>query len=430
MSATATSPAYDSSATEADLVQCILAKPAARAGFVALAEFLETQGNVDDAKVLYRGNVPTSIREKYNLENMPSAWSHEMPDYEPLGWHPAESLTFDPVINDDPQRDACFDQLQTKTPTNYCGILNHATLVFDGNNRLVIDRHGVRNKNYSTVNSFLLAAQLNNQALRLNGTTLLLSARNSHNFYHWQMECLPLLGMLSVAGIPLDDIDHFLLNRKDASFQLHTLKLLGVDESRIVWIDTLPATFECERLALCRLTNSMGMAYRAGNIDWLRNQPWVGKSSATSVTAPAAKHKLAIRRDVRGFTQNDVIYESLAQRGYRVVYPEHYAYEEQVSLFRHASHIVAPHGAALSLLTYAAPDTEVHEFYGAHVHPCFYAISAMLGQRYYNYNCAPSPVTEASDNTAGNTATGNKGLSERLRQSIDLDPAMLETINL
>jgi len=310
LSATATSPAYDSSATEADLVQCILAKPAARAGFVALAEFLETQGNVGDA---------------------------------------------------------CFDQLQTKTPTNYCGILNHATLVFDGNNRLVIDRHGVRN---------------------------------------------------------------FLLNRKDASYQLHTLRLLGIDESRIVWIDTLPATFECERLALCRLTNSMGMAYRAGNIDWLRNQPWVGKSSATSVTAPAAKHKLAIRRDVRGFTQNDVIYESLAQRGYRVVYPEHYAYEEQVSLFRHASHIVAPHGAALSLLTYAAPDTEVHEFYGAHVHPCFYAISAMLGQRYYNYNCAPSPVTEASDNPAGNTATGNKGLSERLRQSIDLDPAMLETINL
>lgn len=400
-------------------MQRILARPSARAGFVALAEYHEARGNTEEARVLYRGNVPVSIRERYNLETMESTWAHDMPDYEQIGWHPAESVSLESIANEDASRDTCFDAINTETPTNYCGLLQNATLVFDGNNRLVVDQQGVRNINFSTVNSFLLASHATDtsQHSHLSGITLLLSARNSHNFYHWQMECLPLLGMLESAGIPLSSIDHILLNRKDAGFQLHTLRRLGIEDSQIVWIDDLPATFRCDSLALCRLTNSMGMAYRVGNLDWLRSQHW----DNTRAAKRSGKIKLAVRRDVRGFTDNDAVYNTLEKRGYRVIYPEHYRYEEQVSLFRQASHIVAPHGAALSLTVYCAPDTEVHEFYGAHVHPCFYAISGMSGQRYHNYNCA----TDATG-----TQVGNKGLSERLKQTIDLDPGLLDSLNL
>ena len=92
-----------------------------------------------------------------------------------------------------------------------------------------------------------------------------------------------------------------------------------------------------------------------------------------------------------------------------------------MALFQQASHVVAPHGAALSLTVFCSPETQVHEFYGAHVHPCFYAISGMLGQCYHNYNCS-------ADSTG--TAAGNKGLSDRLRQSIDLNPELVDSLNL
>lgn len=407
---------------EAELVGDIVKAPADRQAFIALAEFLEAQGNEKHAAIVYRGNLPLDIRRKYDLEAIRSARTDKMQQCHRISFYPPEIYPLHPPINNDHRRHIAFDAEKITTLPEFVDVLEQGTLVYDNKNCLYATDTGIRHAEHSTANSYLLANRLTDtqHSIELAGRSLLLAGRNSNNFYHWHFDRLPALGLLEAAGIGIADVDHILLNPSEGRFQLETLMALGVTEEQIIYLPHQTTTVHCEQLLLVRAHNQLGMAQSRRHIDWLRARFLPVANSVNDKLIQRENCKIAIHRSKRGFANAETIYQQLEKQGYRIVKPEDYSYTEQVRLFNQATHIIAPHGAALSLLAYCRPGTQVHEFYGEHVHACFWTLSCVLSLEYHNYNCS-----RESDHQAVYT---NKGLGSRINSDIELDTGFLDTL--
>jgi len=247
----------------------------------------------------------------------------------------------------------------------------------------------------------------------------MLAGHNSHNFYHWHFDRLTAIGLTHSAGIKPRDIDNILIDKRDTTFQTATLKAAGFKDKQIRHIGIKNSHFICDQLLMVRQHNSQGMALSRRHLDWMR-RTYLPHSLKFKRTSERAISRIAIRRDTRTFTNAEYVYDKLEKHGYRIIQPEHFSYEQQVSLFVNASHIVAPHGAGLTLATYCKPSTIIHEFYADQIQPCFWTISSALGLNYHNYNC--------SDITDKATSACNKNLKERLEKSISISDTQLSQV--
>ena len=405
---------------ESDHAAAIAASPSDRGVYVAAANYFDSVNEVDSASSLHNGVVPPWMIEKYQLEKYESRKAAQISSCQAVGWYPATSESLSPPINSDTNRNSVFISKSKNCPHEALNILHGGGFVYDGKNKLFVDSNNIRISDHSDVNSYLshtLAGPVSESAVALKGLSILLSARNSGNFYHWHFDILPALGLVQECGISISEIDNIVLTKKESSFHLPMLKLLGVRDEQIHLINPGYEYIRCEKLLLATIRNGMGMRQPRKHIDWLRSSilPAVKKRDHS----PVGK-KLAIVRDVRGYSDAKLVIDYFSERGYEVFKPEEYPYIEQVAAFHNATHIVSPHGAGLALLAYCAPGTVVYEFYGEHVHPCFWSISSSLGLKYYNYNC--SQINEGAVTNSG------RGAAERLNKSIDVTSEILASL--
>lgn len=406
---------------EKQLVATICKSPNSRSAFVDLARYLETHGALEESKSVYRGILPRSIQERYQLNGYPHGKSDDMHSCSRLGWYNPEQPPLISPLNSDPLRNSIFLDTAVNTSPEYVDLMHDCTLIYDGKNRLYLDEHGVINSEHSTMNAFLLTprAAETAEATRLAGLSILLAARNSHNFYHWHFDCLPALALVEAAGIRISDIDHVLIDNKGPSFQMQMLRSAGFREEQIRYIDVESSHFSCENMLLVRVENQQGMAQSRRHIDWIR-RTFLPPALDGFHDGDEKPGRIAIRRETRGFSNSEETCRNLEDRGYTVIQLERLPYLQQVALFHGASHVIAPHGAGLSLLAYCGPGTVVHEFYADHVQPCFWSISCALGLQYHNYNC--SRITDKS------ITSSNKNLAARSRKTVTLTPEQLATI--
>jgi len=279
--------------------------------------------------------------------------------------------------------------------------------------------------NHSSNNAYLLhiKKRKNIKPIYLPGYSLLLSARNSGNFYHWHFDLLPFLHLVESAGIQISDIDNLIITDKENKFHLELLKLLGFTDKQIKCIPTDKNEYQCERLLLPKVQNRMGLSLSRRHIDWLRGKllPLVKEQRIkNNHYISKESKKVLIARRKRGFTNSDIVNSELQSIGYKTIFPEDYSYLDQLELFNSATHVVAPHGAALSLLCFCNPGTAVHEIYGEHVNPCFWTLSEQLGLKYYNHNC--------SELIDGALAKNGKGLEKRRDKSMFVNEDIIEYI--
>lgn len=409
--------------TEIRLIKAISEQPSSRALYVELAEFLEENHFLEESRTVYRGILPQILQSRHELDPYPHSKSDDMDSCMRLGLYGNEQFCMTAPINADPLRNSIFLPLHRRTGWEHVDIMHNGILCYDGQNRLYVDSEYCRNSDHSTMNSYLLMprATKSRPERHLSGISILLAARNSHNFYHWHYDCLAALGLVEAAGIALSDIDNFLVDNRNMGFQLQMLLSAGICQSRIQFIDVDEFTASYDYMLMVRLQNQQGMAQSRRHLDWLR-RTYLDTAKLFTDSAPSSASRIAIKRDIRGFTDAESIYEKLADSGYECIRLEDYPYSEQVAIFAGADNIVAPHGAGLSLLVYCKPGTVVHEFYADHVQPCFWSISSALGLKYHNYNC--SSIVD------GAVTESNKNLAQRLAKTIDLTPDYLDTLSL
>jgi hypothetical protein len=207
------------------------------------------------------------------------------------------------------------------------------------------------------------------------GSYVLLGHPWSFGYYHWLFEALPRLAITE--STPLAEIP-LIVPARPARFQGESLALAGVPEARLrrptgaswrveqVYFPTLPAP-------------SGNPSPRA--VAWLRNT-FLGKGELQ----PRRYRRLYLTRS--DATQRRLLNEKevvtyLSGHGFEVYCSGQHSFAEQVSAFAGATCVVAPHGAAVSNMVFAAPGSVLVELFGpGYINGCYWALANILRQEY------------------------------------------------
>jgi capsular polysaccharide biosynthesis protein len=188
-------------------------------------------------------------------------------------------------------------------------------------------------------------------AVRTSKLTTVLAASKGGNYFHWMTDVLPRIHLLQQAGVRLDDIELFVVNKIEHPFQLETLASFGIPRAKLVEahprLHLQPAS-----MVVASLPGIPGDTPQWA-VNFLRDhfQP-----------QPGPPRRIYISRTGTRRIRNEE--ELLAHLpGFERVFPERLTVREQADLFASAECVVAPHGAGLTNLIFCRPATRVVEIF-------------------------------------------------------------------
>jgi capsular polysaccharide biosynthesis protein len=210
-------------------------------------------------------------------------------------------------------------------------------------------------------------------------------------------DALPRLQLLKKSGW-FDKVDWFVVPRYKHGFQKDTLRLLGIDESKII---------EGHQETHIRADNLLAPSFVRHNghipkwsCDFLRNH-FLPLATAQSHTY---SYVYISRNDS---SSRNVINESeltsmLDEYGFKKVELGSMSFAEQVSLFASAKVIIGPHGAGLANLVFCKKGTTVIELFAEdYVFPLYYDLANKVELNYDYLICS-------ADAKANNAKQGMK----------------------
>ena len=202
--------------------------------------------------------------------------------------------------------------------------------------------------------------------ISLPGTSALLATTGGESFYHWIIECLPRIALLE--GVRPD---RWIVNDTEKPFIRESLALAGVPAGRIYSLSG-KELLKCERLVVPSLPGPTGFPHPSA-------VAWLGGLFAENASSQKTRIRICLVRTKnarRRWVPSPWLQKKMASAGYIFVSLESLKLQQQADLFRCASDIVAPHGAALAFLALCPEKTNVLELVPAgYPNPCFYRLS-------------------------------------------------------
>ncbi len=213
----------------------------------------------------------------------------------------------------------------------------------------------------------------------LSGTVLSLTTRGtSNNYYHFLYDALARYGILEEA-MPGERLDAVVVPH-GTRYQQQLLELAGIPGPHVQ--PRADRTFTADRLLVPSTPNQDLDAPRAAT-HWLRDRlPPSGRTDTPK--------RLYLSRGTtprtRIYLQEAELWPRLEQRGFVMLDPGTLTVQEQIDVFHGAEVIIAPHGAALTNITFCTPGVRVLEmFAGTYVHLGLWTIAEAVGGVHYRY---------------------------------------------
>lgn len=204
-------------------------------------------------------------------------------------------------------------------------------------------------------------------------TVAVLTTKGAECYYHWMFEALPKLHMMQKAGVSFDKL---YITQFEQPFQKRTLALLGISDDQLI---------QGTRSTMIK-ARTVIVPSRPGQTAWAQNvpEPWVIDFLRTTFLkeSPAPTKRIYISRSQakrRRLLNEETALVLLQKYGFTSVHLENMPVEEQAALFASATHIVAPHGAALTNLVFASPGCQVIEFFHpGHLITCYEVLAEVM----------------------------------------------------
>ena len=207
--------------------------------------------------------------------------------------------------------------------------------------------------------------KLNNSVL-----SLLTGGAGNSNYWHWMFDVLPRL-KLSNKAIKLNKIDYFLLPSLSKKFQIESLNLLNIPNTKRI------SSEKFRHIKVNRLIVTDHPVVTTGNasID-IQNIPrwitrWLKESFVDNDNLNKKDNikKVFIERKIiksgsipyRFIENEEEVKACLLIRGFRPIILEDISFKEQISLFQNAECIVGLHGAGFANLSFCNPGIKVIE---------------------------------------------------------------------
>lgn len=217
----------------------------------------------------------------------------------------------------------------------------------------------------------------------IEGTAAVLTSAKAHIYFHWLTDLLPRIELLRQGGISLKNIDKFIINSYNYSFQKETLTALGIPSDKIIESCKCPH-IKAERLLVPSLPGLSGNPPR-----------WVCEFLRREFLPDAAY-------DIQKFKNSERIYISrsdaqyrkvineaeitafLAQWGFKSIALEPLTINEKAALFASVDIVIAPHGSGITNMIFCRSGTKLIEIFSPHyVNVGYWAMLNQINLDYY-----------------------------------------------
>ena len=210
------------------------------------------------------------------------------------------------------------------------------------------------------------------------GDFCLLAGPWSHkNYSEWLLGNLPRLSIIE----QFDELSstRLIVPSPLRSYQEDTLLMAGIRPERLVGFDN--SHWQVDRLYFPELPSPLGNPSPHA-VSWLRAR-FLGQMPAS----PAASKRLlyVTRRDAsqRRVLNEEEIVNYLMGLGFEIICPGDFSFRDQINIFRDASIVIGPHGAAFANMVFAPPNATLIEFFGNnYLHGCYWALTNIRGQKH------------------------------------------------
>lgn len=206
----------------------------------------------------------------------------------------------------------------------------------------------------------------------------------SKNYYHWLINYAPRLFFREELRIS----SPIVLSSNKSKFVDQTLEALSIEPSALLLIDPQKLTFFKELIVPCFIQNPI---HAPTLLSYLRRR-LIGWDR---ISAPDANRRIYLSRqdDLQAkrvnpprmvLNEKDVT-SGLESIGYETIKPGNLSLQDQISLFSESSHIIAPHGAALTNLLFCRPGFSVIEFQHPKAYTAvFWELAKLSGSKRYD----------------------------------------------
>jgi capsular polysaccharide biosynthesis protein len=199
----------------------------------------------------------------------------------------------------------------------------------------------------------------------LPGRLLVAASAGTSSYYHWLFDELPRLLVSDKR-----EIDTLLANTS-SQYNRDALNLYGFT-GKILQPN---GHFRCEELVVPTLVGYTGHPTPKG-IELISKfvEPFSKDKFSLGEKIYISREKAEWRR----VSNEDELWRQLQIKGFNKVRLEELSWREQISVFRNARSIVAPHGAGLSNLIFCNPGTKVVEFFSrSFMHWCYWQLASL-----------------------------------------------------
>jgi len=404
------------------LIDCPNSFPA----YQLLGDVLDVQGRNQCAVSSYLGELPDSLGKKYLSADALHLSTGQESSRAIV--HKSETTELPTPGGLSTNIEWKYKNKQVVSNETWVDTIDNGSSWHDGHNTVVFDCDG------GIVESHTMGtpALVNQTVFRsspqyVSERVFLLGARGGGNFYHWMTDILPKIGVLLDSGFVFRKSDRFVVPVFNKGFQKETLVSCGISLDQVYSVADSSPYFCSSELVVPRLTNVMGLHMGKWLTEFLERNLLVGTQQDEAYDSSGAAEKIFVSRDPsasngRSIDNIELLNDIFAEKGFSVVYPERLSLVEQARCFNSAKTIFAPHGAGLTNIVFCKPETTIVEFYGAHIAPCYWAISALKRLRYFKEPCAAGHELSSASNDSA------KSLSARRSAGFSVDIERLEQL--
>lgn len=359
--------------------------------YAELANVLHHSGQPEAARLAQNGSVDTDLWAlHHDLIATESACAGE------TSWQrivinetDQSEKTLSPPPTIDVQEHKAFALRTIKINPTFVDIIDHGYVWHDAHNTVVFDAHGRCIEEHSIGNQHVInTLRAQHSASYTGGRTFLLGARGISNYFHWMLDIFPKLELCRRAGITFQPDDRFVVPFLQRKFQHETLALWGISEQQIWAAHDESSYMHSEQWVVPYLHNHLATRLARWIPGYLRNS-----FLPTSAEIQQPRLRLFISRNAAGTQGRQVSNQAeldrfLKQYGFKLVYPEQHSVQEQAALFAQAAIVLAPHGAGLTNIVFCRQATVVIELFAAHIAPCYWVMSRIMGLEYRALACS------------------------------------------
>ncbi|RYY08118.1 MAG: glycosyltransferase family 61 protein [Sphingobacteriaceae bacterium] len=198
-------------------------------------------------------------------------------------------------------------------------------------------------------------------------------------YWHKMQDGLPALYLAELAGFDFNKIDHFIIQDQSISPK-SIFTRVGIPIEKQVRLYDESECYLCEELIFSSWYDRKGNWYK----DYLTK---IIQPKAVDKVFPEKIYLSRSRVNTRKVLNEDEVITFLKEYGFECIHNEDLSTDEQIALFKGATHIISCHGSQLTNIIFCEPGTKVceirHITHAIHYRKAFHDLSNGFGLKYY-----------------------------------------------